>query len=93
MANQQHDYQSEQFKHWMKGLLNEGNVRVVFTKADGTDREMLCTLKADSIPQSVEAKEKGTRRTSEEAQAVFDVDKQAWRSFRWDSIKEFSFTL
>lgn len=85
------DTQSDQFKLWMKGLLHEGDVRIVFTKADGSSREMLCTLKQESIPQ--EKQSKGSRSTSEETQAVFDVEKQDWRSFRWEAIKEFSFEL
>jgi hypothetical protein len=30
---------------------------------------------------------------SQESIAVFDVEKQDWRSFRWDSVTKIEFTL
>lgn len=37
-------------RDWVRGLLQQQSVTVVFTKADGTDREMLCTLNHSLIP-------------------------------------------
>ena len=69
---------------------------VVFTKKDGTEREMRCTLNPSLIP-----KEKYPQSTvSEESSSatgstvrVFDIEKQEWRSFRWDSIKQFTLDI
>lgn len=86
------------FKSWLKGMLhaNTENVNIKFTKKDGTERAMLCTLDENRIPADKKPKqidpefseiEKPVAKSSEEALRVFDIEKQAWRSFRWDSIK------
>ena len=61
-------------------------VSVSFTKKDGTHRDMVCTLKPDSLPPQVDLEESIGRRSSDEVIAVFDVAKQDWRSFRIDSV-------
>lgn len=70
----------------LRKMLNEGVVGVLFTKKDGTDREMKCTLNFDMIPQDAMPKNSGRSQPSDSL-AVFDVDKAEWRSFRFDSIK------
>lgn len=75
-------------KDIIKEKLRNSNCTVVFKKADGTDRTMLCTLQECSIP--VDARPKGTTtKQSDDALAVWDIEKQAWRSFRYDSITQF----
>lgn len=37
-------------RDWVRSLLQQQAVTVIFVKADGTDREMLCTLNHDLIP-------------------------------------------
>lgn len=66
--------------------IKKSDVTVLFTKKDGTDREMLCTLAESLIPSDKRPKTENTK-FSDEALRVFDLDKQEWRSFRWDSIK------
>jgi len=83
-----------EFREWLKDMLHEMNedVIVTFTKADGTDREMRCTTSPSRIPE--DKTPKGVREnTSEEIQRVFDLDKQEWRSFKWNSIKAVNFKL
>jgi hypothetical protein len=46
------DTGKEQIRSWVRGLLNNSEISVTFTKADGTDREMLCTLDHSRIPVS-----------------------------------------
>lgn len=80
---------TDEHREWLFNLLNDGVVSVLFTKKDGTDREMACTLDMEVIPK--EKQPKGVERTkSTESLAVFDVEKDEWRSFRWDSIKVIS---
>ncbi len=85
---------SDEFKDWVKGLLHEQNdLCVVFTKKDGSKREMYCTLAESKIPteKQPKAKEAGSetaRQASESALRVFDTKAQDWRSFRWDSVTE-----
>ena len=81
------------FREWLRGLLKDGEVNVTFFKADGTIREMRCTLEETQLPK-IEVKEGATpRKRSEDALAVFDLDKNEWRSFRYDKIKEVRHTL
>ena len=79
-------------KDWVRGLLKEGVVDVEFEKSDGTIRNMKCTLIEDKIPTSKLPKGTG-KQESDDVQPVFDVEKQEWRSFRWDSVKSVNFTL
>jgi hypothetical protein len=84
------------FQTWLRGLLHDDitkNLCVVFTKKDGTDREMFCTLSESKIPAEKQPKEGQGSETSGSALRVFDTEKQEWRSFRWDSIKEVRFDL
>ena len=87
-------FTSDESKEWIKGLLNDGVVEVTFTKADGTERVMKCTLKDEVISEHWVAKNTETqKKISEDALPVFDVEAKGWRSFRWDSIKEVNFSL
>jgi hypothetical protein len=83
------------FKKWLKGHLAYGPTTVIFTKKDGTERVMLCTTNNDLVPpveikDSVEKKEK---KTNDEVMPVYDIEAKAWKSFRWDSIKQVRFEL
>ena len=84
----------ESFKDPVETALNAGAVlTVVFTKADGSERTMLCTKNSEIISQFYIPEEKKTDRVykePEEAARVFDLEKKAWRSFRYDSIKSYS---
>jgi len=66
---------------------------VVFTKKDGTERSMKCTLQEDIIPQATKddpLSQKKIRALNEEVLPVWDIEKTGWRSFRIDSVKSFS---
>ena len=79
-------------REWLRGLLQNEEVTITFTKKDGTEREMLCTLKPDFIPSEKAPKNSG-KAQSDESIAVFDLDKEEWRSFRWDSVRKIEFSL
>lgn len=86
--------QQAEFREWFRGVLRNERVNICFTKADGSERWLHGSLHEDLIPADKLVKsETSTRKKSEEAQVVWDIDKQDWRSFRWDSVKEFSFNL
>ena len=70
-------------RKWLAGMLEQSVVEVTFTKKDGTERVMNCTLLEDYLPETTGA----GRSSGSDALAVFDVDADGWRSFRWDSIK------
>ena len=90
-------------KKWLKECLKSEVVKITFTKKDGSDRTMSCTLKTDLIPkkevvesvekEDVELKLKKTKKVNDNVLPVFDVDEQEWRSFRWNSIKSISFKI
>jgi len=63
---------------------------VTFTKRDGSERVMRCTLKPEHLPvlpvvESTAAKT--PRKKSDTTICVWDLDKSAWRSFTVDSVK------
>jgi len=78
--------------------LKNGVVTVVFVKRDGTWRNMRCTLSDNYIPQVPEEPQvlqeyddhhpKPARTINDEVQKVWDIDEGAWRSFRYDSVKQ-----
>ncbi len=76
-------------KQEIKDALHSGKTVIGFTKANGELREMLCTLRPDLIPSVpvVEGTEpKVPRKENPDVQPVWDLEKQAWRSFRFDSV-------
>ena len=79
------------FKWYLKGVLQSSpKVTVVFTKADGTERTMRCTLDPSLLPKQ-EVKEdadKPARKQNDGVLPVYDLEAKGWRSFRIKSIKE-----
>lgn len=70
----------------LKNSLQNGVVTVTFTKKDGSERVMKCTLAENFIAQK-DLPKGNTRSVNTETIAVYDVDVSGWRSFRLDSIK------
>lgn len=88
------------FKKWLKSHLAYGPTTVVFTKKDGTERVMECTTNPDLVPKVLQeattddpAVAKKERKVNEDVMPVYDLEAKAWKSFRWDSIKQVRFTL
>ena len=73
------------FRDWLGGMLDVGVVTVVFVKKDETTREMKCTTNSNLV---IPYEKKTERKVSEEVCFVFDLEKQAWRSFRYDTLTE-----
>lgn len=61
---------------------------ITFTKRDGTERVMLCTLQESALPLRTESEEP-KREHSPDVQPVWDIEAGGWRSFRWDSLVSF----
>ena len=97
------------FRDWVRGVLEVAEITVTFVKADGSVRDMRCTLDRDRIPPQPPKPEKPAKEApvdgivresrevtkSEEShtQKVFDLDAGAWRSFRYDRLKKVSATI
>jgi len=62
--------------------LQQKVMRVTFTKVNGEERVMDCTLQEYMLPETVES----NRKQNEAVLPVFDINKSEWRSFRMDSI-------
>ena len=83
------------FKKWLKGCLAFGPIKVTFTKKDGTERVMECTTAPSLVPVEpvAEGIVKREKKVNEDVMPVYDLDVKAWRSFRWDSVKQVSLTI
>ncbi len=73
---------------FLKTNLHEGIVNVTFIKKDGTERKMRCTLKTDLLPHKEDTLK--PIHSNPDVQAVWDLDTEGWRSFRYDSIIGFN---
>ena len=80
------------FRDWLYGVLKDMDVTITFLKKDGTERVMNCTLREGVVPL-YEKKTDNVREANKEVCPVFDIDKQEYRSFRYDTIKRIDFTL
>jgi hypothetical protein len=79
-------------KHELKQTLENGVVTVVFTKVDGTERTLKCTLLPEYMPSDVAPGQQLLTEASPRAEnpntiSVWDIENNGWRSFRLDSVK------
>ena len=68
----------------LKEKLRNGVAHFVFLKRNGEYREMFATTNKALVQRHVVGT--GVSRELYATTAVFDVEKGAWRSFRWESI-------
>ena len=79
------------FREWLHGLLKTDTVDLTFVQKDDTIREMKCTLMESKLPSGYTVDPDAE--IHENYIHVFDLEKQAWRSCRFDSIRSIKFTL
>lgn len=83
----------DNFSIWLKGILHVNPVTVTFTKKDGSERVMRCTLQPELLPK-IELKENTSpRKESTTSMRVFDLDKNEWRSFTIRNVKQINTVL
>lgn len=75
-------------KQYYTQMLHNNICVLVFEKADGTERTMICTTKSDLTP--VISMTGSTRVVPDNQVCVFDVQKKAWRSFTTNSVISFT---
>jgi len=91
-------------RDWVRRLLQTSEVEVEFVKSDGTLRVMRCTLNPDKLPPTptstptgpvdgIVTESKPRKQPDVHSIRVFDLDQQAWRSFRFDRLKRVSASL
>lgn len=69
----------------IQNLLHNGIVNIKFTKVDGSTRLMKCTLMENFITK-YDNKTERKKQPNNDVVSVWDVEKNNWRSFRYDSI-------
>lgn len=88
-------------RDWVKSLMQVTEVKIEFFKADGTLREMRCTLDFSKIPEDqlpkltpdapvdgIVKESKQRKKPDEHSLRVWDLDKGEWRSFRFDRLQK-----
>jgi len=63
---------------------------VVFNKVSGEKRTMTCTLQEELLPVVSKTTTTTYNSTSEDTVRCYDVENAGWRSFRVDSVIDFS---
>ena len=72
-------------------MLRNNIVTVTFTKVNGEERTIKCTLMAEYVPNAPTNNGQVLLQESEsKAVSVWDTEMNGWRSFRVDSIKSIS---
>ena len=75
----------------LKALLQQGVVRVVFLKADGSERTMLATTHPSRMPPAPDTPstaERSGRRMAEDHLLVWDIEASGLRSFNAGRLLE-----
>jgi len=81
---------------WLKDMLKTGPLSITFTKKDGTERVMVCTLQPELLPPVVvteNTEPKRQKAVNEDVIAVYDLESKGWRSFTIRSVKRIVFDL
>jgi hypothetical protein len=66
--------------------LRNSEVTVNFTKKDGTERSMLCTLLFEKVPTEKLPKGEYTTHDNGDTIRVYDLEKEDWRSFNYSTV-------
>ncbi len=77
----------------MIGELQKRECRVIFKKIDGDERDMSCTLMETVLPKAKKDEpltQKKVRAINEATIVAFDINKQAFRSFRVENVISFT---
>ena len=80
-------------REYLMDELHKRVCRVIFKKVNGEERDMMCTLMPSELPSTTKNNsitEKKVREVNPEVIAAWDINKQAFRSFRVDNIISFS---
>ena len=73
----------DDFRRETENILRTNYGRFTFQKVDGSIREMNCTLKPDVLPEEYTSAETSTAKPG--LLVVWDIDKDGFRSVRYDS--------
>ena len=79
------DKTPEELRSYLVSLLKDNVVEVTFTKVNGDQRVMPCTLNETVIPISGKSSV-NTKKKNDEVMSVWCLDKKEWRSFRLANV-------
>ncbi len=78
-------------KENLTDMLRNNVITVTFTKVNGEERVMRCTLMSEYVPNAPTNNGQVLLQESEsKAVSVWDTEINGWRSFRVDSVKSIS---
>lgn len=81
------DHNSLSIKDLISNLLREVSLQIDFIKKDGSERSMLCTLRADLIPYTRdESKETTPKKPDEHNLTVWDIENAGFRKIQVSTI-------
>jgi hypothetical protein len=88
----------QNYRKWLKSMLQNGITNVTFVKADGSLRTMKATLDpvvipSPAIPTALLTESKKEKFQNDDVCKVWDTEANAWRSFRYDRIKSITIDL
>lgn len=88
---------AEEGRKWLRDMLRMGPVTVTFTKKDGEQRIMTCTLKEEHIPvesrPKVLAEGETPKKRNDSTISVWDMNANGWRSFVLANVQRIEFPL
>jgi hypothetical protein len=84
--------EQKKFRDFIKSALKNKTATLTFQKKDGTIRVMKCSLHEEHMPP-YEKKTTHVREANDKTLSVVDLEKNEWRSFRFDSIQKIEFSI
>lgn len=78
---------ADERNHYLRDILKEDHV-ITFTKVDGTERTMPCTLRDSALPARELTEHHKIRAYNPEVLSVWCLDKSEWRSFKVMNVKK-----
>lgn len=97
VTKEEKTFETAEGRKWLQDMLRMGPVTVTFTKKDGDERVMTCTLHEDAIPADQRPKPLAEgheqRKRSDANLSVWDMNAKGWRSFILANVTRVEFSL
>jgi hypothetical protein len=97
VTKEEKTFETAEGRKWLQDMLRMGPVTITFTKKDGDERVMTCTLQEDAIPADQRPKPlaegQEQRKRSDANLSVWDMNANGWRSFILANVTRVEFSL
>ena len=84
--------EQEIFRVWLYGVMRMHEVEIDFVKKSGEMRNLTCTLDESKMLFDLTKSDK-VKAKSKESLSVYDLEKNEWRAFRYDSVTCIKFNI